>query len=291
VLGPELRGRYEAYLPVAEFLADLCRLGERVLPHPAWVPAVLRRGRSGCLPAAGAPASLPDLWADLPEALAGRVAFPPEDLEALLCALADPPRFGTDADRYPAQQRWLAGAFTEQRGKPVAVLDLACGVGLGTFATAALARHCGVGPARVLGITLEPLEAWMAEHRCLPHDPPRERRLRQVAGPAAQVAFLAADVRHLPLTGPFAGVLCNGLMGGPWLHREGDMTTVLDESARVLTPDGWMVVANRFHEGCRAAVEAFMRHARERGWWVSGDWHDLVLRRGPGDRPSRAVQG
>jgi ubiquinone/menaquinone biosynthesis C-methylase UbiE len=279
ILCPEIRAHYEAYLPVTEFLADLCRLGELVLPHPAWVPGLLRRGRTCVLPRPGLPGSLPDLWATLPETLAGRVSFAPEDLAALFCALADPPRFGTDAERYPAQQLRLREFLSQSHGERLALLDLACGVGLGTYEAAALAAQCGVHAAPVLGVTREPLEAWMASRRQLPHDPARERRLRQVADSAPPVAFLAADARYLPIRGHFHLVLCNGLVGGDALRRWEDVDALLAACERVLAPAGSVLLANRFHAGRRPAVEACAERARTRGWQIAGAWQDLALRR------------
>jgi SAM-dependent methyltransferase len=285
ILTPELRARYEAYLPLADFCADLARLAERCLPHPSWVPLLLR-ARCGCAclpPGPDGPASLPDLWALLPATLAGRLAFAVEDLPALFCALADPPRFGTDAERYPVQQQELAACFTRHTRPSLRLLDLACGVGVGTFATAALAQRCGIRSVQTLGLTLEPLEAWMASRQCLPHDPPRQQRLQRLAEGVPHVRFAAADVRCLPVQGPVDVVLCNGLVGGMLLHRTPDLHRLLAECARILAPGGWLLLSNRFHDGRRARVEHFADLARELNWEVSGDWHDLALRRLPAD--------
>ncbi len=282
VLTPETRARYEAELPLAEFLSDLGRLAEQVLPHPAWVPTPLRRGRVCLWPDPCGVGSLPDFWADLPDPLAGRVAFAPGELPALFCALADRPRFGSDSARYPAQESrfWdLARAAGEG---PFLILDIACGVGFGVLEAAALAREARARQVHAVGVTLEPLEAWMARRRRLPHDPAREERLRRCASRAGDVAFLAADCRRLPVRGPFSIVLCNGLAGGPALHRSEDLVHLLRECGRVLAPGGWLLAANRFHEGCRRTVEAFAEAARGLGWQVSGEWRDLALRKAPG---------
>ncbi len=280
VLTPDLHARYETYLPLADFCADLARLADRVLPHPSWVPHLLRARRSGTcpLPRADGPASLPDLWARLPAPLAGRLCFAADDLAALFCALADPPHFGTDAERYPEQQATLARQCTTLPRSGLRLLDLACGVGLGTFAAAAQAQRCSNGRVEALGLTLEPLEAWMATHQCLPHDPARQQRLQQLAAAVENVRFAAADVRHLPVQGPFDIVLCNGLVGGTLLQHAPDLRQLLAACARVLAPGGWLLLSNRFHDGRRAPVERFADLAREQGWTVAGDWHDLTLR-------------
>ncbi len=280
IITPELRGRYEGWLPVAEFCADLACLGRAFLPAPSWVPRRLRSG--GIEPGRGpeAPLSLPDLWARLPPRIAARVAFDDAELPALFAALADPPRFGTDSARYEAQRAAL-GAYCRGAagdGRRLTVVDLACGVGLGTYEAAAAAAASGA-PPRVLGLTLEPLEAWMASRCCLPHDPDREPRLRRLAAQAPPVAFLAADVRRLPLGlgNAVDVILCNGLIGGEHLQRLDDMAAVLREARRLLVAAGVLLVANRFHDGCRAAVERFAALARTAGWHVDGTWHDLRL--------------
>ncbi|NLF18808.1 MAG: class I SAM-dependent methyltransferase [Lentisphaerae bacterium] len=282
IVTPELRGRYECWLPVAEFCADLARLGRAFLPAPSWVPRRLRSGAGE--PSAGssaAPLSLPDLWARLPTCLAARVAFGEADLPALFAALADPPRFGTDSARYEAQRAALAALCrgAAGRGRRLTLVDLACGVGLGTYEAAVTAAAAIGAPPRVLGLTLEPLEAWMASRCCLPHDPGREPRLRRLAAQAPPVDFLAADVRHLPLALANAVdvILCNGLVGGDHLRRQDDLAAVLREARRLLVPGGALLVANRFHDGCRAAVERFADLARSAGWHVDGTWHDLRL--------------
>jgi SAM-dependent methyltransferase len=281
VLTPELRAGYETYLPVAEFAADLARLGDRLLPHPSWVPHLLRARDGGAcpLPRPDGPASLPDLWALLPEALAGHLCFAADALPALFCALADPAHFGTAAERYPAQQERFAALCTPHPRGRLRLLDLACGVGLGTFASAALAGGRSGCCVDTVGLTLEPLEAWMAAQQSLPHDRPRQRRLQDLAAGVSGVHFAAADVRRLPVQGPFDIILCNGLIGGTLLHHGRDLLELLAGCGGALAPAGWLLIANRFHDGRRTHVERFAELARERRWEVAGDWHDLALRR------------
>lgn len=279
IITPELRGRYECWLPVAGFLADLARLGRAFLPAPSWVPRLLRAGAGEPGGGSGAPLSLPDLWARLPPRFGARVAFDQVELPALFAALADPPRFGTDSARYAAQRQRLEASCRRAAGRGrLTLVDLACGVGLGTYEAAAVAAAaCGGSHLRLLGLTLEPLEAWMASRCCLPHDPDREPRLRRLAAQAPPVAFLAADARRLPLGGRVDVLLCNGLVGGDHLQRQDDLKSLLRETRRLLDPDGALLVANRFHDGCRAAVERFAELAHRDGWRVDGTWHDLCL--------------
>jgi len=138
------------------------------------------------------------------------------------------------------------------------------------------ARHT-TALAPVLGLTIEPLEAWMATARRLPHDPARERRLRQLADSAPAVTFVAADARHLPVAGPVDVLVCNGLVGGTHLHRDDDAGALLRDCCRLLRQDGVLLLANRFHDGRRPRVERFAELALTLGWGISGDWRSLCL--------------
>ena len=111
----------------------------------------------------------------------------------------------------------------------------------------------------------------------LPHDPDRERRMRLLAATAPPVHFVAADARRVPLSGPVDILLCNGLVGGPYLHREEDAHALLRECRRLLGPDGVLLVANRFHDGRRPEVERVVELARATGWTARGDWRSLRL--------------
>ncbi|MBN2450418.1 MAG: class I SAM-dependent methyltransferase [Lentisphaeria bacterium] len=282
LLDGALRQRYESVLPVQEFCAGLACIARQILPHPAWVPTLLASA-GGCPSAGGRgqrPPSLPDLWAHMPPPYAGRVTFTADEMLGLLCALAEPPHFGTAGGRYPEQLDSLADAFrkTAFRRPPVRILDLGCGVGHGTLELAEFTRAAGMHADLTIGLTREPLEAWMARHRCLPHDPPRQEQLRALPG-TTPVHFLAGDVCALPLRGTFALVVCNGLVGGPMFDAPREMAALLSQVRRVLAPDGVFCLANRFHEGRRTGIERFRRAAEEAGWAVSGTWRNLLLRR------------
>jgi SAM-dependent methyltransferase len=269
-LDAEWRMLYESYLPVAEFAASLRRLGRLVLPHPAWIPAVLaetgRHLASRCLFP-----SLPDLWSYLPPAWCGRVTLTVAELPALFAALADPSRFGTAAGRYPDQlarlRDWAAGWPGE-----LTLLDVGCGTGEGTWET--LAMLLGMGcRARAIGVTREPLEAWMAANGCFPHRP------AEPPPPALPgLHFLAGDATALPLRGHFSVILCNGLVGGQFLRTDSAFQSLLAEFARLLGPGGVVLAGCRFHAGREAALTRFRELAETAGWQVAGDCRDLVLR-------------
>lgn len=282
ILDADIRDRHERYLPVRAFLNDLADLATHILPHSSWVPRLLRPACAVCACcAAPAPVpSLPDLWAQLPEPLAGQVTVAESALLPLLCALADPPRFGTDFGRYPEQLRGIAEFATTHvsPGVPLRVLDLGCGTGQGTReAAATVAAATGQTPWTV-GVTSEPLEVWMATHRRLPHDPAREQRLQACLAPCP-VHFLAGDATAVPCRGRFDLVLANGLVGGPFLRSPHQVALFLLELARLLAPNGRVTLANRFHEGELPQVAAAADIARRYGWTVAGDPRLLWLSR------------
>ena len=282
VVSPPLRASYEAFLPIAVFSADLRCLGGYFLPSSAWVPAVL----GGCQYHTAAaisratPPSLPDFWAAMPSGLAGRVTYAAEELPALYCALADPPRLGTDASRYPAQLSRLADHFRQwaPSARPLRLLDIGCGVGLNTLEIAALGVEL-LGPAlSILGTTSEPLEVWMAEHRRLPHDPRRELRLRQYPA-GLPVRFRANRFQDLAGEEAFDVIVCNGLAGGRFLHQRQDVALFLETCRRHVSPGGTVFLANHFHDGCRPACERLLAEAAGRGFLVNGAWQDACLQR------------
>ena len=304
----QLRARYESCLPVCEFLADLGNLATK-FPRP-WCLAesANAHGHDHLGPAPFA--SLPDLWNTLPEHLAGRVDFVDDEWLALFCALADPPRFGTDFGRYPEQLaniRQLLGApvpspaFQQSATGPGPVpsfniLDLGCGTGQGTYELAAAVANAVSGAVAAVGVTREPLEVWMAENRRLPHDPARERVFEEKRPPAkgrggaqndetrawggATVHFLGGDALAVPCAGPFDLIVANGLVGGRFLRSPPALVKFLAEAERLLATGGVLALANHFHAGELPVLEGFAESARRAGWTVEGELRNLFLRRG-----------
>lgn len=280
ILSPVLRCLCETCLPVAEFYADLRCLAACFLPSASWTPAVLRgcQYHTAAVIAQDVPPSLPDFWASLPLSLSHRVTYAPAELLTLFCALADPPRFGTDSGRYPAQLARLASLFQSwpSGGRPLRLLDIGCGTGQNTLEIAAMGLELLSGGLQVLGITLEPLEAWMARCRCLPHDPVRQRRLQRY-GADLPVEFEASRFQNFSAPEPFDIIVCNGLVGGRFLHRRQDLDVFLETCLRSLLPQGSVFLANHFHDGCRASCEHLLEQARRRGLLVQGAWQDAWM--------------
>jgi predicted TPR repeat methyltransferase len=260
-----MRGFYEKFLPFNEFKHSLISIGEQILESPDWVPNILRSNDI---------LSLPDFWAMLPNSFAGRVTFEEDELFPLFCAIADPSRFGTADNRYPKQLQQI-GDFIKQveQGRAVRILDLGCGVGLGTCE---LAQIAAAVHGSVIGVTSEHLEVWMAQNRRLPHDATRERLFRRYPT-TLPVTFTYGFAESYRDDSQYDVIVCNGLAGGRFLNAAPQLTAFLTTCDTLLAPRGRMFIANRFHEGERLGVERLRRLAHQSGWSVEGHWQSLVL--------------
>lgn len=254
----QLRGWIDTFIPWEQVRVRLCALGRAFLPDDDWIPRMLSPGMLD---------SIVDFWAQLP-AFAGRLEFREDELPALYCAMASPPQYGTSDGRYSGQLRQLQ----ELPRPPRSLLDLGCGVGLGTLEIAS-ALHIG----EVLGVTVEPLEAWMAQHRILPHDPPLEKHFRRFGSHGAR--FVSGDVLDFHPGRKYGLVVCNGLAGGRFMHCADALVRLVDKWSECAADDGVVAVANAFHSGRRRSVEALMDIAAGRGWRIDGDWNGFIARR------------
>lgn len=265
IVSPDMRGFYEKFLPFNEFKHSLISIGEQILESPDWVPNILRSNDI---------LSLPDFWAMLPNSFAGRVTFEEDELFPLFCAIADPSRFGTADNRYPKQLQQI-GDFIKQveQGRAVRILDLGCGVGLGTCE---LAQIAAAVHGSVIGVTSEHLEVWMAQNRRLPHDATRERLFRRYPT-TLPVTFTYGFAESYRDDSQYDVIVCNGLAGGRFLNTAPKLTEFLQTGGTLLAPQGRLFIANRFHEGERGGVERLRRLAHQSGWSVEGHWQSLVL--------------
>ena len=265
IVSPDMRGFYEKFLPFNEFKHSLITIGEQILESPDWVPNILRSNDI---------LSLPDFWAILPDAFAGRVTFTEDELFPLFCAIADPSRFGTADNRYPKQLRQIGDFVTRTgQGRAVRILDLGCGIGLGTYELAQIADAIG---GSAVGVTSEHLEVWMASHRHLPHDAARERLFHRYPDDLP-VTFSYGFAESYRDGSQYDVIVCNGLAGGRFLNAAPQLTAFLQTCDTLLAPHGRMFAANRFHEGERPGVERLRAIARQSGWSVEGHWQSLVL--------------
>ncbi len=276
-LDAALRARWETALPLAECFRELSRLARNFLPAEAWLPQPLQPRHecgSALFVSADLPASWPDFIGDLPEFLQEPLLPLDETrLMLLLCVLADPPRFGTAAGRYPQQLARLAAWAPLSR--PLYLLDLGCGTGHGTYEAVAALEKCGQAVVAT-GITREPLEAWMAATRRLPHDRRRERQLQELPTRCAP-RFLAGDFLAVPLPDNQDFILCNGVIGGPALNDDAAFLRLLELAGTALAPGGQLLIADAFHDGRRPDAGRFAILAQEQGWTVTGTAGDLTL--------------
>lgn len=194
----------------------------------------------------------------------------------LLFSLHLPSQHGGAFGRYPGQaafvRRWLTSSSVSD-GSRIRCLDAACGTGEGTYELAHLVAERRGGPDgwTVHGMSRDPLEIFAAAHGWFPHDPGRGDQFRRLAcaggllRPPA-VTFGVEDVTEPSAEGPYDVVVCNGLLGGPVLHEEGEVGRVIGLLAARLAPGGLLLAADRFHEGWERRLskeclrQLFVRH-------------------------------
>ena len=178
-----------------------------------------------------------------------------------------PACYGDGFGRYPEQSRFLAGWLNENRSRlaaGVCCLDTACGSGEGTYELAQLLVGNGF-PAEAIqvhGTTLEPLELFAAAHASFPHDPQREAEYRRHigsvfdCGAAEHISFHQEKLcgNGVAEENRFDIILCNGLLGGPFLHVREDLEKTIENLAGRLRPGGVLLAADRFHSGWKRRV-------------------------------------
>lgn len=258
VVTPEIRLQSELYLPIAEIRRLFYRLYQQVLSYP---PIISSTPFHAC-------PSWADCFAGLPSWLQFS-ANPAFLLEHLLCDQDLLTRFvfysflpgrfnGAGFGRYPEQLEWLQQHLKQQVGKPLQVLDAACGSGEGTWEVAEQLAWQGWQPEQVLleGWTLEPLEVWSAQSRSLPHESEREKNYQQRVQPLLQqgwgerISFFAMDLlAETGVADRFDLILCNGLLGGPIIHQPAQLQQVVRLLTGFLVPGGMLLIADHFHGG------------------------------------------
>jgi SAM-dependent methyltransferase len=173
-----------------------------------------------------------------------------------------PARYGGGFGRYPEQTEFLRRWLGKSRGRlagEVRCLDAACGSGEGTYELALLLMESGlaVDSMHIHGATLEPLELFAAAHGYFPHDPARQKAYRQhiepllACGAAEHIRFFLEDLtKPVPPAGKgYDIIICNGLLGGPFLHDQRYLPETVARLAQRLRPGGILLAANHFHGG------------------------------------------
>lgn len=264
IITPEIRLQSELYLPIATIRRVFYRLYGQALAYPPICSST--------------PFHAALSWADCYATLPGWLQRSPNPAKLLEHLLQDhdlltgfifhsflPSRFnGAGFDRYPDQLSWLRQNLVKSSGS-LRVLDAACGSGEGTWELAELLAAHGWQPeqVRLEGWTLEPLEVWAAENRSLPHDPQREKQYQQRVQPLLEqgwgerISFRIVDLlaeKNAPER--FDLILCNGLLGGPIIHRQPELRQVVAALAGLLAPGGILLIEDHFHGGWKKRAPA-----------------------------------
>lgn len=205
-----------------------------------------------------------------PARLLAKLAADGEFRLRFLFSLFVPRRHGASADRYPAQGDFLArrlGTTGKKQGGVLRCLDAACGAGEGTYGLARLLLKTGLAPDSFLitGSSRDPLEIFAAIHGFFPHDPERQeafRRLREGLRPTGaleRIRFTTADLTtRTSGNETFDVILCNGILGGPFMHERQTLEQVVAGLADRLAAGGIILAADRFHNGWKRVAPPAM---------------------------------
>lgn len=263
VITPEIRLQSELYLPMQELRRLYYRLYQETLSYP---PILSSTPFHGCHSWADCYVGLPD-WLHLspnPALLLERLLHDQQLLYRFIFHSFLPQRFnGAGFARYPEQLDWLRGWLPARAGKPLRILDAACGSGEGTWELVELLSDCGWKPeaVQIEGWTLEPLETLAAEQQYLPHLPERSRDYQKRVEPLLQDGWKRAlQFKKMDLLSPdaqgtrFDLIICNGLLGGPIINNIKDLQQVIGNFSGIIASDGIVLVADRFHKGWKKQV-------------------------------------
>jgi len=178
-----------------------------------------------------------------------------------------PVRYGGGFGRYPGQAELLRSWLVKNRLRlagGASCLDAACGSGEGTYELALLLRESGIkaDAINIRGVTLEPLEMFAAAHCYFPHDLQRTGRYRlhtarlREGGEIANISFTLEDLTEPVPAGEreYDIILCNGLLGGPFLHEPRELLETVRKLEGRLRKKGVMLAASRFHGGWKKAT-------------------------------------
>lgn len=256
----DMRAITELYLPMAEIASAFRRLFSLSL-------------RRSC-DRESAFLSLPFTWLDLlqrlhrtwpavdPGRLLERLTKDDDNRIRFIFTLMLPAQHGGSFHRYPGQtlflDNWIQRRSLHRRGE-IRVLDAACGTGESSYELAMILRSRGVSArhCRVHGCSLEIFELFAAAHGFFPHDPGKELVYRGIInrllrdGGTGGIVFFQGDVTHPPQPEekPYHVILCNGLLGGPYIHTRESVATAIESLAARLGPGGIMLISDRFHGG------------------------------------------
>ena len=227
------RIEWERYLPVTLYMEDLYHLSKAIVPE-ASIPLVIHQHKFR---------SIVDLWHILPANFQGAFTLDTENLERLLLALSSPAKFGTRLNRYPQQLNWLkenASLIPDQ----LSVIDYACGTGQGTYEIAELLKCLGK-TASVTGLTIEVLDLWMAENKSVPHLDMYEEYT--YTDTDCEPQFMCGDINSYSSKLHFQLILCNGLIGGPFLNQDEDYLQLWKKINEQTEKNSLFITGHSFH--------------------------------------------
>ena len=257
----EMRAYTEAHLPLAQIAGAFRQLFTLSLHVPPFLPA--------------SPLQTAACWLDLLHAMQSLVeeANPARLLRLLLhdgafrtrflFAFFLPVRYGNGFARYPAQAEFLGNWLMDNDRGVLRCLDAACGSGEGCYDLALLLRERGYPPEsfRLQAVTIDPLELFAAAHGWFPHDPCRQERFRLVRenlaeSVCARIIFSLGDLCSggVGEEESYDVILCNGFLGGPFLHDREALADVVARLCAQLRPGGILLAADRFHGGWKRLV-------------------------------------
>jgi chemotaxis methyl-accepting protein methylase len=265
VVTNEMRSLTELYLPMAELSRALDLFLALALRCPWTNNAGLNSSRTTWLDFlhrmrnTGPPVD--------PSALLKRLAVDEDFRIRFLFTLFLPRHHGGSFRRYPVQlgyiQDWLKGRPVVS-AKVIRCLDAACGTGEGAYDLAGTLLDSGIAPNafRIDASTLEPIEVFAAAHGFFPHDRERQTAFRASMeevlsqGCAGRISFFQDNVIRHPRPGErrYDLVLCNGLLGGPFLSDDREVAEAISSLAGRLRQGGLLAASDRFHGGWKKGL-------------------------------------
>ncbi|MBL0225811.1 MAG: hypothetical protein IPQ16_09625 [Geobacteraceae bacterium] len=261
---PEIAYRSEHWLPIDQLRPHFFSLYRQALMYPpVFSSTPFTQGAGWATIAAGFPCFLRRYTN--PACLLQQLVVD-EDLRRrfLFWSFMPDRYYGGGSDRYPGQSAVIEEWIRNRHGHGIRLrcLDVASGDGANTYGVARLLVSQGWSPDRfeIEGWTLEPLEAWAAAHGRFPHDPVRESFFREETGDFfeqgcfASIRFCCVDILTEPAAAPFDLILCNGLLGGPILHRPESVRRIVSCLSRLLVPGGLLLAADHFHGGWKKNI-------------------------------------
>ena len=265
----EMRAVTNLYLPMAEVRRAFNRffpLALRYPPSPTFCPINSAPTWLDALQRMQPCVSSPN-----PATLLHRLLQDESFRTAFLFTLFLPKRHGGNFCRYPGQTAFVRKWLEERRQHPdqsLRCLDAACGTGETTYELALFLLESGFPPEsfEVHGATIEPLELFAAAHIYFPHDPKKQAAYRSsteplfTAGSRGMISFILEDIT-LPSRENEEGydlILCNGLLGGPFVNTQQQLTTIAAALTGRLKPGGILLAADSFHQGWKKIVPLSM---------------------------------